>query len=73
MDQRALDALRRAEEQSKLKNGALQRLKQVNAQIQAVESDIAKYTDQLALCERYKEVSGGAAAEECDRCPHARI
>lgn len=56
VDQRALDALRRAEEQSKQKNGVLQQLKQVNAQIQAVESDIAKYTDQLALCERYKEV-----------------
>eukprot|EP00002_Diphylleia_rotans_P008908 TRINITY_DN188_c0_g1_i3.p1 TRINITY_DN188_c0_g1~~TRINITY_DN188_c0_g1_i3.p1 ORF type:complete len:442 (+),score=99.10 TRINITY_DN188_c0_g1_i3:66-1391(+) len=54
-DMKAVEAIKRAENESKLKLEKVQEIKKLNAQIMAIKSDMSKDEEQLEECRRYKE------------------
>eukprot|EP00284_Hemiselmis_tepida_P010146 CAMPEP_0174932562 /NCGR_PEP_ID=MMETSP1355-20121228/36610_1 /TAXON_ID=464990 /ORGANISM="Hemiselmis tepida, Strain CCMP443" /LENGTH=576 /DNA_ID=CAMNT_0016178983 /DNA_START=44 /DNA_END=1774 /DNA_ORIENTATION=+ len=53
-DQKAVDAIRKAEAETKNKQDKVQEIKKLNAQIAAVKSEMAKYEESLEECQAYK-------------------
>merc|ERR1711959_204944 len=53
-DQKAHQAMKNAEEQTKLKQEKLQRIKHLKSQLSAVQSEIAKHREQKEECMKYK-------------------
>jgi DNA repair exonuclease SbcCD ATPase subunit len=54
-DQKAVDAIRKAEAETKSKQDKVQEIKKLNAQIAAVKSEMAKYDESLEECQAYKK------------------
>mmetsp|Transcript_46605 Transcript_46605/g.110452 ORF Transcript_46605/g.110452 Transcript_46605/m.110452 type:complete len:577 (-) Transcript_46605:146-1876(-) len=54
-DQNAVDAIRKAENETKLKQDKVQEIKKLNASIAQVKSDMSKYEEQLEECQAYKK------------------
>lgn len=54
-DQKAVDAIRKAEAETKSKQDKVQEIKKLNAQIAAVKSEMAKYEESLEECQAYKK------------------
>lgn len=62
-DAKALEAIKHAEAQAKIKQDKAQEVKRLNQQIQAIQGQMSKLKEQLEACERYKQVRrppGGA-------------
>jgi hypothetical protein len=53
-DQKAHQAMKNAEEQTKIKQDRLQRIKHLKSQLSAVQSEIAKHREQKEECIKYK-------------------
>eukprot|EP00163_Fabomonas_tropica_P003577 TRINITY_DN13085_c0_g2_i1.p1 TRINITY_DN13085_c0_g2~~TRINITY_DN13085_c0_g2_i1.p1 ORF type:complete len:578 (+),score=174.27 TRINITY_DN13085_c0_g2_i1:240-1973(+) len=54
-DMRAIDAMDRAEVETKAKQEKLQEIKKLNAQISVIKQEMSKAEDQLTNCRRYKK------------------
>ncbi len=54
-DQKAVEAIRKAEQETKMKQDKVQEIKKLNAQIAAIRSEMAKYEESLEECQAYKK------------------
>merc|ERR1711871_1460597 len=53
-DYKAVDAIRKAEQETKAKQEKVSEIKKLTAQIAAVRSDMARFEEQLENCRRYR-------------------
>merc|ERR1711959_651357 len=53
-DYKAVDAIRKAEQETKAKQEKVSEIKKLTAQIAAVRSDMARFEEQLEDCRRYR-------------------
>jgi len=54
-DYKAVEAIRKAEAETKAKQDKVQEIKKLNAQIAQVKSEMSKYEEQLEDCKRYRD------------------
>lgn len=63
-DYKAVEAIRKAEAETKAKQDKVQEIKKLVAQISAVKSEMSKYEEQLEDCKRYRDFLNKLTPEE---------
>ena len=63
-DQKAVQAIKKAEAETKAKAEKVQEIKKLNAQIAQIKAEMSKYEEQLDDCRKYQEFLDKLTPEE---------